>query len=343
MKFDFVIRNPPYQEQTLGDNKGFAPPVYDKFIDAAQEISERVEMIHPARFLFNAGSTPKEWNKRMLENPHLKVLRYESKSSLIFANTDIMGGIAITYFDRRKDFGAIQKFIAIKELNSVFRKIKSSVDFVGMDSIAVSSYSYHFTDLFHKNNPTAVSQMSVGHSKDLKTNTFERLGEFFYDSDPNDEYEYAKIVGRFGNERVIKYIREDYIAYPQNYRKYKIFIAKANGSRDLGSTGPLLLGDKNTGSTETFMSLGSFEKKSEAENAIKYIKTKFARALFGISKVTQQITPDVWKYVPMQDFTKNSDICWDVSIDNICKQLYQKYDLTAEEISFIETNVKEME
>jgi len=58
MKFDFCIGNPPYQDETLGENGTFAPPVYDKFLDAAYSISERVEMIHPARFLFNAGSTP---------------------------------------------------------------------------------------------------------------------------------------------------------------------------------------------------------------------------------------------------------------------------------------------
>ena len=66
MKFDFAIGNPPYQEETIGDNKGFAPPVYNKFLDAACEVAEKVEMIHPARFLFNAGSTPKTWNKKIL-------------------------------------------------------------------------------------------------------------------------------------------------------------------------------------------------------------------------------------------------------------------------------------
>ena len=60
MKFDFVIGNPPYQDETLGDNKGFAPPVYHKFLEAAYKIANKVEMIHPARFLFNAGSTPKQ-------------------------------------------------------------------------------------------------------------------------------------------------------------------------------------------------------------------------------------------------------------------------------------------
>lgn len=74
MKFDFVIGNPPYQDETLGDNKGFAPPVYHKFLEEAYKIANTVEMIHPARFLFNAGSTPKQWNEQMLQDPHLKVL-----------------------------------------------------------------------------------------------------------------------------------------------------------------------------------------------------------------------------------------------------------------------------
>lgn len=59
MKFDFIIGNPPYQDETLGDNSTFAPPIYHKFLDGAYELADRVEMIHPARFLFNAGSTPK--------------------------------------------------------------------------------------------------------------------------------------------------------------------------------------------------------------------------------------------------------------------------------------------
>ena len=82
MKFDFIIGNPPYQDETIGENKTFAPPIYHLFLDGTYKISEHVELIHPARFLFNAGSTPKEWNKKMLDDPHLKVLYYEPKSLL---------------------------------------------------------------------------------------------------------------------------------------------------------------------------------------------------------------------------------------------------------------------
>ena len=73
MKFDFVIGNPPYQEEQGGENKNYAPPVYHKFLDEAYKIGSTVEMIHPARFLFNAGSTPKEWNQKMLDDEYLKV------------------------------------------------------------------------------------------------------------------------------------------------------------------------------------------------------------------------------------------------------------------------------
>lgn len=67
MKFDYVIGNPPYQ-LSYGDsesgNKTYAPPIYHAFMDAAFEISDRTELITPARFLFDAGSTPKAWNHK---------------------------------------------------------------------------------------------------------------------------------------------------------------------------------------------------------------------------------------------------------------------------------------
>jgi len=75
----------------------------------------------------------------------------------------------------------------------------------------------------------------------------------------------------------------------------------------------------------------------------KYIKTKFARAMLGVKKVTQHNPKATWEYVPMQDFTPSSDINWNQSISEIDNHLYTKYGLTEEEVTFIETMVKEME
>ena len=102
------------------------------------------------------------------------------------------------------------------------------------------------------------------------------------------------------------------------------------------------MGEIGTGTTESFLSIGSFDTKEEANNTIKYVKTRFSRTLLSVLKVTQAITPDKWKFVPLQDFTPASDIDWSKSIPEIDRQLYAKYGLNASEIEFIESHVKEM-
>lgn len=344
MKFDFVIGNPPYQDETLGDNKGFAPPVYHKFLEAAYKIANTVEMIHPARFLFNAGSTPKQWNEQMLQDPHLKVLYFEQDSSKVFSNTDIKGGVVITHHDNAKDYGAIGTFTAYDELNTILKKIKSKNDFSEFSTIVITRTAYRLTDKMHDEHPEALGQLSNGHAYDMSTNIFERLPQIFYDEKPQDGAEYIQILGRENNERVYKYVRRDYINTVSNLDKYKIFLPKANGVGALGEILSMpILSDPMIGATETFLSIGAFEQKAEAEAALKYIKTKFARVLLGVLKTTQDITPEKWKCVPLQDFTHSSDIDWSTSIAEIDKQLYKKYNLSNEEIDFIETKVKEME
>lgn len=344
MKFDFAIGNPPYQEETIGDNKGFAPPVYNKFLDAACEVAEKVEMIHPARFLFNAGSTPKAWNKKMLGDEHFKIMEYEADSSRIFPNTDIKGGIVISYHDETKKYGAIEIFTKYKGLNTILHKVIQDIAFISFSNIVITRTAYRLTDKMHEEHPEALSQLSSGHAYDMSTNIFERLPQIFYDEKPNDGAEYIKILGRKKNERVYKYIKREYVNDVINLDKYKILIPKANGIGAFGEviSAPVIQG-KGIGHTETFLSIGMFDNIQEAQNAYKYIKSKFARALLGVLKTTQDITPDKWANVPMQDFTDKSDIDWSVSIANIDKQLYKKYGLSEEEIAFIENNVKEME
>ena len=126
MKFDFCIGNPPYQDNTSGENETFAPPVYDKFMDSAYEIADKVELIHPARFLSNAGSTPKGWNRKMLDDEHFKVLYYEPDSSKVFRNTDIKGGISITFRDKNRKFGTIEVFSPYDELRNINLKVSST-------------------------------------------------------------------------------------------------------------------------------------------------------------------------------------------------------------------------
>ena len=125
--------------------------------------------------------------------------------------------------------------------------------------------------------------------------------------------------------------------------KWKVFISRSNGSGKYGEklskieiAGP---GDIHT---DSFISSGNFETQQEAENLRKYLKTKFARALLGILKPTQDLRPDCMALLPWQDFSSSSDLDWTQSIPDIDRQLYQKYGLNNKEIEFIESNVKEI-
>lgn len=343
MKFDFVIGNPPYQDETLGENDTYAPPVYHKFMDETYRIADKVVLIHPARFLFNAGSTPKDWNKKMLNDPHFKVLWYEQDSSAVFENTDIKGGIAITCHATNENYGAIGVFTPYPELNSILKKVRSNASFEGLNRIVITRTAYRLTEKMHEDHPEAMDQLSKGHAYDMSTNIFDRLPQIFYDEKPDDDYEYIQILGRKNNERIYKYIRHDYVNQVCNLDKYKVFIPSANGNGTLGEILSLpVLSNPAIGSTETFISIGSFNTKFEAKATLKYIKTKFTRVLLGVLKVTQHITPQKWAYVPLQDFTPSSDIDWTPSIPNIDRQLYAKYGLDETETAFIESHVKEM-
>ena len=344
MKFDYIIGNPPYQEDVFGDNKTYAPPVYHKFMDESYDVGDKVELITPARFLFDAGSTPKEWNRKMLRDPHLKVLWYESDSAKVFAGKDIKGGVAISYRDNGKSFGSIEHFIVFDELRSIASKV-ASADQASLMSIIYAAETYRFTDKMHEDFPSAEVRLSKGHKYDFKTSVFENLSNIvFFDDKPADGHEYVQILGLEKMKRCKKWIRKDYVNPADNFTAYKVFVPGANGSGALGEvlTTPLI-GEPLIGVTQTFISIGKFSNKNEAEACLKYVKSKFARVLLGILKITQHNPGPKWRYVPLQDFTSNSDIDWTKSVKEIDEQLYKKYGLDENEIKFIEEKVRAME
>ena len=342
MKFDVVIGNPPYQEETEGTSD---KPIYNYMMDAAEEIADKVCLITPARFLFNAGKTPKAWNRKKLNDPHFKVNYYEQDSSKIFSNTDIKGGVA-TYRDNNKDFGAIGTFTAFNELNSIYQKVYKSNDFETFSALVVAPESYKLTDKLHQDHPNAESQLSKGHKYDVTTNIFDKLPQIFKIELSADELktDFIKIIGREHNLRSEKWIRKDYINGPDNLYGYKVILPKSNGSGAIGEVlSTPLIGEPLIGHTQTFISVGNFSTYEEAVACLKYIKTKFARTMLGILKITQHNPKATWTFVPNQDFTLSSDIDWSQSIENIDEQLYKKYNLSQDEIDFIESKVRAMD
>ncbi|HEL1541079.1 TPA: Eco57I restriction-modification methylase domain-containing protein [Streptococcus suis] len=347
VKFDVVIGNPPYQEETIGENSTFAPPIYHKFMDLSYEVADKAVLITPARFLFNAGSTPKAWNKKMLEDEHLKVIYFEQNSANIFPNTDIKGGVAVTFRDANVNFGAIETFTAFDALNNILHKV-APLTKATLDSIISGRGVYKLSEKALIDHPEIEDIQSKGHKFDVGSGAFKILSDILYFDKKQSDND-VQILGLENLNRTYRWINQDYLNPPESFRKYKVFFPQANGSGAIGEVistpliGAPLIGAPLIGATETFLSIGGFETKEEAEACLKYIKTKFARAMLGVLKITQATTRDKWAKVPLQDFTSNSDIDWSQSIAELDVQLYRKYGLSQEEIDFIESKVKEME
>jgi type II restriction enzyme len=341
--FNFVIGNPPYNEdfENSGDNGNFAKPVYNQFMDATYEIADIVELIHPARFLFNAGSTPKAWNEKMLNDKHFKVLQYEPNSTAVFPNTDIKGGVAITYHDNFKTFESIGIFTAFPELNEIVKKARAVNENKSIASMIYTQVKFDL-DALYADYPEYKSILgSKGKDRRFRNNIFEKVALFTDEKKDEDD---LRILGILKNKRTWKYISRKYVDMShENLKLWKVLVPRANGSGALGEVlSTPLIGEPLIGYTQSFIGIGSFHTELEANALLQYVKSKFARVLLGVLKVTQDNDSGVWKLIPLQDYTSNSDIDWSKSIHEIDLQLYRKYGLDEKEIAFIESHVKEM-
>jgi len=344
MKFDVIIGNPPYQEETFGTSDN---PVYHLFMQEAYKLANKVCLITPARFLFNAGKTPRSWNFSMLNNPNLKVAFYEPDSKKVFPDAlSITGGIAITFLDKAFNFGIIGTFSPIQTMNSILTKVRNSENFSNLSKLIYLQNKFNLNELLNDYPEYKTIIGSNGKEKRLTTNIFSQLNVF---SETQQDLTDIKIYGLINNVRQFRFIPEKYLEPNQSTTTYKVVLPKSNGSPAVGESvntpviGEPIVLPPQTGYTQSFIGIGRFKTNVEAQAALKYTKSKFARMLLGTLKVTQDNNIDTWDNVPLQNFTPNSDIVWTKPISEIDQQLYNKYGLTDKEIDFIESMIQPME
>jgi hypothetical protein len=340
-KFDVVIGNPPYQDDLIGDNEAKAPPIYHEFMDAAFDVAERVVLVTPARFLSNAGQTPKSWNKKTLADEHLKVAIFEASSATIFPGTAIDGGIVVTYRDANRVIGPIGKH---SYLADEARAVAEAVRSRAKTSLAstITEHPCSWSELVFEHHPELRERIPTSSGLRMKTNTFERMAEVCAETAPQDGREYIRILGLANRKRAQRWVRKEYVVAPAVVNKFKVILAAADGAAVKSGriVGAPTVATPGTGFTQTFMSIGKFDTGAEAEACATYVKTKFARAMLSILKTTQHNSAIKWTNVPLQDFTAGSDIDWTMPIPDIDQQLYSKYDLDDAAIDFIEARVK---
>ena len=338
MKFDFVIGNPPYQTDTMGDNKNWALPVYDKFFEVSKKISNKIELITPARFLFNAGSTPKAWNNLMLNDKHFKVLKYYPNSKDIFQGVNISGGVAITYINKNINYIPIKVFTDDCMLNNILQKVIKMSE-KSITEIIYTQNKFNIENIKQDFNNINNIIGSDGTDRRFETNIFEKSNLFRDEKNSGD----FPVLGVSDNKRYWKYINQKYVDMKhKNINKYKVLVVRVNAIGFGEVLNDPIVAKPFECYTKTFIGFGAEDNQENAVHILKYIKSKFTRTMLGVLKVTQQNNKDTWAMVPLQDFTDKSDIDWSKSIHEIDLQLYKKYGLDQNEIDFIESHVKEM-
>ena len=343
MKFDAIVGNPPYQVMD-GGAQASATPVYNKFTELSIKLSYGyVSLIMPSRWM-TGGKGLDEFRDSMINDKNIVKLYDYINSKDCFPNVDIKGGVCYFLRDCYIEDKCEVHTLNVDGENITKRFLNNGENIFIRDSnlIKIKENVETITNVFME------SIVSASKPYGLRAETMLNASKYGLPNLSNDKiHDGYRILGLGEKQkRMWKYIPKDYPIPKDNIalNKYKVFIAEAYGCGAIGEVPSTpVLSTPGELCTETFLQIGPFETKLEAENVIKYIKTKFFRALVSIQKQTQHTTKKAYRFVPLQDFTDKSDIDWSKTIPEIDQQLYKKYNLTKEEINFIESKIKPME
>lgn len=340
MKFDVVVGNPPYQESD-GGAQASATPIYHEFYRLAEKVSNRyVELIFPARW-YVGGKGLDSFREEMLGNTRIRELIDFQTPEDVFPNTNIRGGVSIILTDKEYD----NTVTGVKVTNISKGKVISEKERpMKIDGL----------DIFVRNFDAVKILNKVGHeSGNVSMITSPRKpygfsGYFIKDKNFKNSIDGLKKPVRIYGKGKIGFVEDELITSHREWIDgYKIFTARSNniGTELNDDNLNTIIGMPNEIVTETYLVIGgdlslTLESATSLSN---YLKTKFVRFLISLAKASQDASRVTYRFVPVQDFTSESDIDWSKSISEIDQQLYKKYGLSQIEIDFIEDKVKEME
>ena len=333
MKFNAIVGNPPYQIMDGGGSKGIsASPIYHIYMELAKEIrANYISLIIPARW-YAGGKGLDTFRINMLNDEHLISITDFPRSKDCFESADIAGGVCYFLRDANSKVNCMftssingKRTTTIRRLNEFNILIRDNIGIGIIKQVLKKNGSYYSDKIFP--------------SKPFGLRTYER---------GQDHYFKEAVV--LHSSQGISYIKREDVT--KNFRLincYKVFIGlldpdRAGVNNSIGRnviTKVRLIGP-NEVITESYLMLDTFKTLKEAVNCQLYFKSKYVRLLISLGTTSLMYNKECFRFVPLQDFTANSDIDWNQSIAEIDAQLYRKYNLNNDEIDFIERMIKPM-
>lgn len=340
MKFDAVIGNPPYQLKGGSGGKNDAP-IYQYFADTAEKLNPNyVSLIIPTRW-FSGGreNLLGKFRNRMLNNDSLRKMVTYTNSREVFPTVTIKGGVGYYLIDNSYhgdcEYTLIDNGIEVTEprkLNELEILVRDpKISRIVKKVISKNNESY-ISDVISSDTPFGIGS----NPRSSKKNPI----DVYTDSSKN----HNTLIYHIENQkRKIEFINGNLVTKnAEDINKIKVFVPEAAGSgTDSKIIGKPELAPSNSVCSQSFLYV-PFESEAEGKNFIKYLKTKFFRALASGAKISQSMPKRSYRFVPLQDFTNNSDINWNNSIEEINEQLCSKYNLNSDDMNHIENKISKL-
>ena len=299
-------------------------------------------MIMPTLW-FSGGKGLDSFRDDMLSDNNISELHDFLKPELIFQNINLRGGICYFIWDKKYD--------NTEDLTKVFTYNNNLNPQINHRTLRTEN-----SDIFirHWKSISIIKKINTSENFESLENQVSSLrpfgfrGYFVHDEMyRNSKVGLKKPIICYGKGKKIGFLNRTEITKNTTWIDiYKVYTPRANnvGTELNDDNLNTFIGKPKTICTESYIVVGADLNLNEASagNLCKYFTTKFVRLMHSLGKASQDATSKTYKFVPLQNFSTDSDINWDKSIQDIDTQLYKKYSLAPDEIDFIESMVKPM-
>ncbi len=332
MKFNAIVGNPPYQVTAESGNRSL--PVYNHFIQISKKLNPNyLSLIVPSRWM-SGGLGLSDFRQSMLEDKRLMRMSDYPDSNQIFPGVEVKGGICYFLWNNSHDGKCEVTTIRGENIYGPVKRQLDKFDILVRDGMSVVILD----KILDKEEESIISILSVDKEFGWTSN--------FNSFEKTETSGFIPLHYIRKGQRLVGWINRKNIRKSVNLiDTYKVLIPKAgsDGGKRIPDIvlGKPLMADNPSVCTQSYLFF-YVNSKNESMSVEKYLKSRFLRFFVSLRKITQDATRSTYNWVPLQDFTSDSDIDWNKSIAQIDQQLYKKYGLTEDEITFIEEMIKPM-